>query len=117
MSAYRLVMLLALVVPQGSSAQDLASGEAIRSAVAGNTVRGSMIASGAFVEFYAADGLIRGPDYTGLWSIDGNRMCFAYDGNPASCWAVRLSGRDLIWVGSQGEEGSGTILPGNPNNY
>ena len=98
-------------------AQDLATGDAIRGAIAGNTVRGSMQASGAFEEFYSADGIIHGADYLGEWSISGDRMCFAYDGNPASCWSVRLDGRNLIWVGPVGDEGMGTILPGNPNGY
>jgi hypothetical protein len=98
-------------------AQDLASADKIRGAIAGNTVRGSMLASGGFVEFYADDGKIHGPDYTGEWSLRGNQMCFAYDGNPASCWAVRLNGRELVWVGTGGDEGTGTILPGNPNGY
>jgi hypothetical protein len=98
-------------------AQELASADKIMGAIAGNTVRGSMLASGGFVEFYANDGKIHGPDYTGEWSLQGNQMCFAYDGNPASCWAVRLNGRELVWVGSGGDEGTGTILPGNPNGY
>ncbi len=98
-------------------AQDLATADTIKGAIAGNTVRGSMQASGAFEEFYSNDGKIHGPDYTGEWSLRGDRMCFAYDGNPASCWAVRLTGQELVWVGSVGDEGTGTILPGNPNGY
>ena len=56
-------------------AQELASADKIRGAIAGNTVRGSMLASGGFVEFYADDGKIHGPDYTGEWSLRGNQMC------------------------------------------
>ncbi len=99
------------------SAQSLASGEAIRAAVAGNTVRGAMEASGGFEEFYDANGTIKGTDYKGEWSIKGDRMCFVYDGNPASCWSMRIDGSKLIWVGATGDEGSGTILPGNPKGY
>lgn len=100
-----------------AAAQQLASGDTIRGAVSGNTVRGTMQASGGFEEFYAPDGTIRATDYSGEWSIQGDRMCFAYDGNPASCWRVRVNGRDLVWVGPSGDEGTGTILPGNPNGY
>lgn len=117
MNFARLVLGLIVLQPLPLAAQDLAPGAAIKSAIAGNTVRGSMAASGGFEEFYAADGVIRGPDYTGEWTIQGNRMCFAYDGNPASCWGVRLTGGQIVWVGPAGDEGTGSIVPGNPNNF
>ncbi len=117
MTVARILLCLAALLPLPASAQDLASAEAIRAALVGNTVQGSMVASGGFTEYYAPDGAIRGPDYSGEWSISGNRMCFGYDGNPASCWAVRVTGRSVVWVGAGGDEGTGTILPGNPNNY
>jgi hypothetical protein len=99
------------------SAQGLASGDAIRLAIAGNTVRGAMEASGGFEEFYDANGTIKGADYVGEWSVRGDRMCFVYDGNPASCWSMRVNGTSVTWVGATGEEGTGTILPGNPRGY
>jgi hypothetical protein len=108
---------LGLGMGLAAHAQELATADAIRGAIAGNTVRGSMQASGAFEEFYSPDGKIHGADYSGEWSLKGDRMCFAYDGNPASCWGVRLNGRDLVWVGPVGDEGTGIILPGNPNGY
>ena len=117
MTASRILLCLTALFALPVAAQDLASADAIRAAIVGNTVRGSMLASGGFTEYYAPDGAIRGPDYSGEWSIKGNRMCFGYDGNPASCWAVRVKGRSVVWVGSGGDEGTGTILPGNPNNY
>lgn len=117
MTVSRILICLAALLPLPASAQDLASADAIRTAIVGNTVRGAMVASGAFTEYYAPGGAIHGPDYSGEWSIADNRMCFGYDGNPASCWAVRLSGRSVIWVGSGGDEGTGIIVPGNPNNY
>lgn len=117
MSVARPLLCLTLMLSLPAMAQDLASADTIRAAIVGNTVRGSMVASGGFTEFYAPDGAIRGPDYSGEWSINGNRMCFGYDGNPASCWGVRVSGRQVVWVGAGGDEGTGTILPGNPNGY
>jgi hypothetical protein len=98
-------------------AQGLASGDAIMGAISGNTVRGSMDASGGYEEFYTEDGTIKGADYSGQWSIKGDRMCFVYDGNPASCWAVRIEGATVTWVGATGDEGTGAILPGNPSGY
>ena len=117
MTIARFVLCLSALLPLPAFAQDLASGDAIRAAIVGNTVQGAMVASGGFVEYYAPDGAIRGPDYSGEWSINGNRMCFGYDGNPASCWGVRVNGRNVVWVGAGGDEGTGTILPGNPRNY
>lgn len=113
----RLISGIAVLVPCFAIAQETVSGDAIRAAISGNTVHGSMVASGGFEEYYAPDGAIRGPDYIGEWSISGSEICFAYDGNPGSCWAVRLSGSNVVWVGSGGDEGTGTILPGNPNKY
>ncbi|MDO8883503.1 MAG: hypothetical protein U0934_21320 [Pseudotabrizicola sp.] len=113
----RILLCLATLLPLPAAAQDLASADAIRASIVGNTVRGSMVASGGFTEYYAPDGAIRGPDYSGEWSIRDNRMCFGYDGNPASCWAVRVNGRNVVWVGTAGDEGTGTILPGNPNKF
>lgn len=117
MTILRVLPILAVLLPGAAVAQDLASADAIRAAIIGNTVRGSMVASGGFTEYYAPDGSIRGPDYAGQWSIRGSQMCFGYDGNPASCWGVRVNGRQVVWVGSGGDEGTGTILPGNPNGY
>lgn len=99
------------------SAQSLASGDTIRAAIAGNTVRGAMEASGGFEEYYDPNGTIKGSDYAGEWAINGNRMCFVYDGNPPSCWSMRVEGRTITWVGATGQEGTGTILPGNPRGY
>jgi len=101
----------------GADAQGLATDETIRAAIAGNTVRGAMDASGGFEEYYDADGTIRGSDYNGEWTTQGNRMCFVYDGNPPSCWSMRINGSSVTWVGATGDEGTGAILPGNPGGY
>lgn len=109
------LVLMLLATP--AAAQETASGAEIRSAITGNTVAGSMLASGAYTEFYGADGAIKGKDYSGNWSIDGNKMCFAYGTDPTTCWAVQISGDQLTWVGDGGPEGSGTIRAGNPNGF
>jgi hypothetical protein len=110
-----IVILMVLAAP--AAAQDMATGAAIQTAISGNTVEGSMSASGAYTEFYAADGTIKGKDYAGNWSIDGDKMCFAYGTDPTTCWAVQISGDQVTWVGDGGPEGTGTIRAGNPNSF
>lgn len=110
-------ILGALMLPMAALAQTPSSGQEISTAIAGNTIRGSMVASGAFEEFYAPDGQVRGPDYTGAWQVQGNRLCLSYDGDPPSCWSLQIAGSSVIWIGSGGEEGIGTILSGNPRGY
>jgi len=97
-------------------AQSLATGEEIAAAIAGNTVQGSMLDSGAYTEFYQADGVIKGADYTGKWSIEGDQMCFDY-GDGADCWSVRLDGTSVTWVKDGADNGTGTVVTGNPNNF
>ena len=98
-------------------AQYLASGEAILSAISGNTVEGSMVASGSYAEFYEAGGQIMGKGFAGSWMISGDQMCFAYGIAPASCWNARIQGDQVTWLNGGVEEGTGTILKGNPNGF
>ena len=107
----------ALLLALPAAAQDLATTDAIKAAITGNTVQGSMTSSGAYTEFYAADGVIKGKDYTGTWTVEADKMCFAYGTDPATCFGLKLAGDQVIWVGASGDEGTGTILPGNPNNW
>ena len=109
--------VLALCLATPALADTHATGDQITAAIAGNTVQGSMTTSGAYTEFYAADGAIRGKDYAGSWTVEGDKMCFAYGADPATCFGVRIAGDQVIWVGATGDEGTGTILPGNPNNW
>ena len=43
-------------------------------------------------------------------------MCFDY-GEGAECWSVRIDGANVIWVKDGVDDGTGTIVAGNPNNY
>jgi hypothetical protein len=115
MLRYVLVAFAVLATP--GFAQELATGDQIRAAVAGNTVMGSMSASGAYTEFYATDGTIRSADYAGRWTVEGDTMCFAYGEDPATCWSVSLAGDQVSWLVGGVVEGSGTIVPGNPNGW
>jgi hypothetical protein len=110
------VLALALTFPLAVSAQDLAPGAIITAAISGNTVQGSMNASGAYTEFYAADGTIKGDGYTGNWSVEGDAMCFNY-GEGKDCWGVRIDGEAVTWVQDGKDGGTGTIVAGNPNSY
>jgi hypothetical protein len=109
-------LVFALAVPCAAQAQDLAAGADITAAIAGNTVQGSMSASGAYTEFYAADGTIRGQGYTGTWTVEGDAMCFDY-GQGKDCWGVRIDGEAVTWVQDGADGGTGTIVAGNPNNF
>lgn len=108
-------VLLGLAAPVW--AQQAVSGQAISKAIAGNTIRGHMVSTGGFEEFYDPSGAVRGGGYSGTWSVDGNRLCLSYDGDPKACWALAISGNQVVWIGSGGEEGTGTILPGNPKGF
>jgi hypothetical protein len=109
--------LAALVFAGPALAQDLATGDAITAAISGNTVQGSMSASGAYTEFYDASGAIKASGYTGTWTVEGDTMCFDYGEDPVSCWNVRIAGDQVAWIRDGAEDGTGTILPGNPNNF
>ncbi|AWB48899.1 hypothetical protein HYN69_10670 [Gemmobacter aquarius] len=98
------------------SAQTFATGDQIKAAIAGNTVQGNMLASGAYTEFYQADGVIKGADYTAKWSVNGDEMCFDY-GEGASCWSVQIKGDAVTWIKDGVEDGTGTLVAGNPNKY
>ena len=109
-----LASLLAFTAP--AFAETMATGAEISAAISGNTVQGNMSASGAYTEFYAADGTIKGKDYTGTWTVDGDKMCFNY-GDAPDCWNVRIAGASVIWVQDGVDGGTGTIVAGNPNGF
>ena len=112
----RLALATLLTLPIAAHAQEVATGAEIIAAITGNTVQGSMTASGAYTEFYAADGVIKGKDYTGTWTVEGDTMCFSY-GEAPDCWNVRIDGEAVTWVQTGADGGSGTIIAGNPNNF
>lgn len=107
-------LLLASMTPALAA---LATGAAIEAAISGNTVAGNMDASGPYAEFYEAGGTIKGDGYTGKWSIEGDSMCFEYEGTPKDCWAVEISGDQVRWLKDGASGGTGTILPGNAKNF
>lgn len=113
----RLPLALTLVLAAGPAlAETMATGAEITAAISGNTVQGSMSASGGYTEFYAADGTIKGKDHTGAWTIEGDTMCFNY-GDAPDFWSVRIDGEAVTWVQNGVDGGTGTIVAGNPNNF
>jgi hypothetical protein len=98
-------------------AGSMATGDQISAAISGNTVQGSMVASGVYTEFYGADGVIKGKDYAGKWRVNADTMCFQYGEDPEACWQVKLDGDQVTWVKDGKDDGTGTILKGNPNNF
>ena len=117
MKRFMLTAALLLAAAGAAEAGSTATGDQIKAAIAGNTVQGSMLTSGAYTEFYAADGVIKGKDYAGKWRIEGDAMCFAYGQDPESCFAVKIDGDQVTWVKDGKDDGTGTIVKGNPNNF
>ena len=113
----KLIYLAAVMAlkPFVAAAETLATADQITAAIAGNTVQGSMVETGAYTEFYQADGVIKGADYTGKWSMKDDQMCFDY-GDGTECLSVRIAGDAVTWVSDGVDDGTGTIVKGNPNN-
>jgi len=95
----------------------LASGTLLRQTLTGNTVEGAMDASGRYSEFYARDGVVRSKAYKARWSIEGDSMCWVYEGQPKDCWQAAIKGTQVHWIKGGKRLGSGTLVPGNPNGY
>jgi hypothetical protein len=108
--------LVALAVIPVAAADKL-NGEQIRTAISGNTVQGTMEGTGAYAEFYSNDGMIKADGYTGVWAVEGDAMCFQYGSDPKSCWEVIKDGDLIQWLKDGKIEGTGTLAPGNPNNF
>ncbi|MEM9045079.1 MAG: hypothetical protein AAGC81_10305 [Pseudomonadota bacterium] len=111
------ITVAAIAVATSAWAIELATSAQIQSAISDKTVQGSMEASGAYTEYYAADGTIRGEGYTGSWYVEADTMCFKYGEDPADCWGVSIDGESVAWVKEGKAEGTGTIVSGNPNNF
>ena len=103
------------IVPQAFAGS--ATGAEISAAITGNTVAGAMDASGAYTEFYAEGGVVHGKDYKAQWSVEGDTMCWVYEGTPKNCWNVEITGDTVTWVKDGKAQGSGKIVTGNPNNF
>ena len=111
---------LLLVAGAGSArAEQALSGDQIKGVVAGATVEGTMNDGMAYSEYYDEDGTIKGKDYHGKWSVEGDMMCFAYkdDGSDKACWQVGQNADGVVWMKDGKVEGMGKVMMGNPHNY
>jgi hypothetical protein len=112
----RLLAAIAVLLATPALAGEMATADQIRAAIVGNTVQGDMSDGTAYTEFYGADGTIKGKDYSGTWTFDADRMCFAYGADPI-CFDVAIAGDKVTWMSGGAPAGTGTILPGNPNQF
>jgi hypothetical protein len=112
----RFLLACAFLLASVGAAHAAATGDQIRAAISDSTVQGNMT-GGPYAEYYAPDGTIKGKDYTGRWSIEGDAMCFAYQGTPKECWNVELSGDQVRWIKNGASQGTGTIVKGNANGF
>ena len=98
-----------------AAAGGMATAADIKAKIIGNTVIGTMESSGAYTEYYDPDGTVVGSDYTGKWSLEGDKMCFVYGSDPKECLDVQIKDAKLSWMKFAVEIGSGSIVPGNPS--
>jgi hypothetical protein len=110
----RILLACAFVLAIAGAAFAAATGDQIRAAISDSTVQGNMDAGGPYAEYYAPDGTIKGNDYTGKWSVEGDAMCFVYQDTPKDCWNVEIHGNQLRWIKNGASQGTGTIIRGNP---
>ena len=113
----RVLLALVLAVTTGGAAFGAATGDQIRAAIADSTVTGNMDASGPYAEFYQADGTIKGKDYQGTWTVEGDTMCFAYPDTPKDCYALDIEADQVRWLKDGKSLGTGTIVKGNTNGF
>ena len=112
-----MAMVLGIGMSTGSALADMAKGDQITVAISGNTIQGNMDSLGPYAEHYAADGTVFGKDYKAKWSVEGDTMCWVYDGSPKDCWGAEIAGDQVKWVKDGKAQGSGTIVTGNPNDF
>ena len=112
------VAAAALALPVGAAMADEAlTGAGIRALVVGNTVQGTMETSGGYAEFYRPDGTIKAATYSGTWSIEGDSFCTQVGADPRECWQGAKAGDEIHWLKDGKLDGTGKVMPGNPNNY
>lgn len=114
----KLLFAMAMLAPfTVANAAELATSDQISKAISGNTVQGSMEASGVYTEYYAAGGVVHGQDYKAAWIVENNTMCWIYEGTPKDCWDVSITGDQISWIKEGKSEGTGTVITGNPNGF
>lgn len=108
--------VVAMILAAPAFAGDFASKDEIQQTMADHTYAGGML-SGAFTEYYAADGTIKGEGYTGKWEATDNGMCFQYGDDPKNCWDLKIDGAAVTLVKDGKIDGSGVVVKGNTNGF
>jgi hypothetical protein len=108
-----------LTIVGGALAGEVLSGDSLRATMAGKTVEGKMNDGSAYSEYYQADGTIKGKDYVGKWTINGNAMCFVYPTSPSGngCYQIAKNANGIDWIQNGKVLGTGTVSEGNTRNY
>jgi hypothetical protein len=118
LSAAMLAAPLMLAANAGLAGDMMLNGDQIKSTVSNMTVEGKMNDGMEYSEFYGADGTIKGKDYTGKWTIEGNEMCFVYGTDPKkSCYGISKTADGIEWMEDGKAEGTGMMMQGNVRNY
>ena len=110
-------LALAVLIGAPLQAADAPTAQEITDAVSDHTYQGSMSVGGSgFAEYYAADGSIRGVDYSGKWRTEDGVMCFNY-GEDDRCFEVTLDGPSMVMLKDGKIDGNGMLTPGNPQGF
>lgn len=111
-----LVALGLITAASSLSAETFATQHDIQKAMSDHAYQGGML-TGAFSEFYAADGAIKGDGYNGKWRATDNGMCFQYGTDPENCWDLKIDGNVVTLYKDGAVDGAGVLVKGNPNGF
>lgn len=87
------------------------SADEIREALVGNTFQGDM-GSSEYTSYFGEDGMYADGSTTGTYEITDEGVC--YPGTDFGCYQAQIEGDQLQWSKDGENQGSGTILEGNP---
>ena len=94
------------------------SGGQIKTMMSDVTVEGKMNDGSSYSEFYQGDGGIKGKDYTGRWTVEGDSMCFVYSTAPQKmCYQIGENANGIDWMQNGKVEGTGSVVKGNVRGY
>lgn len=104
---------MAAIVTIGASitpAMAASSAAEIRSALVGNTFKGSM-GSDVYSSYFAENGEYQDAFGRGVYEITDKGVC--YPGTEYGCYAAQIEGNELTWFQDGENVGSGVIEQGN----
>jgi len=92
-------------------------GSEIRGLIIGNTLTGETTKLGTFAYYYNKDGTIQGADSKGTWMIKDNALCLNGSGADTTprCWKFGRDGHNFQLILDGSVVGTGSVVPGNPN--